>query len=228
MDGICLHDDNGCDDASGTTIQMTAQIPDFVWFEGHRYRLAGVSGRGLFDPHDVGLRPAATSTANLRGFHCTYGVEDSRLVLQTVYIGLAEPTELFGHLPERGGITEFAPNSWAFKSLDRPIRFTGGILLGDGLTGRPSRHIGTPPPWTYATLLELEFHGGGLTAMTDHSASASRFRATVDQSGLAPSLRRLVSRDAPLDAESWPERVRAWMDETFAHDYNPTDPLSGR
>jgi hypothetical protein len=116
---------------------MTAQIPDFVWFEGHRYRLAGVSGHGLFDPQDVGLRPTATSTANWRGFHCTYGVEDSRLVLDTVYIGLAEPTELFGRQPERGGITEFAPNSWAFKDLGHPIRFTGGLLLGDGaLTGR--------------------------------------------------------------------------------------------
>jgi hypothetical protein len=27
-------------------IRMTAQIPDFVWLEGRRYRLAGVSGRG--------------------------------------------------------------------------------------------------------------------------------------------------------------------------------------
>ena len=205
---------------------MTAQIPDFVWCEGHRYRLAGVSGRGLFDPQDVGLRPAATSTANVRGFHCTYGVEDSRLVLQTVYIGLAEPTELFGRQPERGGVTEFAPNSWAFENLDHPIPFTGGLLLGDGHTGRPSRHIGTPPPWTYATLLELELHDGRLSAMTDHSASANRFRSTVDQGALAPSLRRLVDRDAPADAERWPERVRAWMDETFAREYHPTDLLS--
>jgi hypothetical protein len=206
---------------------MTAQIPDFVWLEGRRYRLAGVSGRGLFDPQDVGLRPAATSTANWRGFHCTYGVEDSRLVLQTVYIGLAEPTELFGRQPERGGITEFAPNSWAFKNLGRPIRFSGGLLLGDGPTDRTSRHIGTPPPWTYATLLELELHDGRLTATTDHSESASRFRSTMDPSGLAPNLRRLVNRDAPADAERWPERVRAWMDETFALDYNEMDPLSG-
>ena len=200
---------------------MTAQIPDFVWLEGRRYRLAGVSGRGLFDPRDVSLQPAATSTANLRGFHCTYGIRDSRLVLQTVYIGLAEPMELFGRQPERGGVTEFAPNSWAFKDLAHPIRFTGGLLVGDGHAGGPSRHIGAAPPWSYATLLELELDDGRLTATTDHSASASRFRSTVDQSGLAPSLRRILNRDAPAEAEHWPERMRAWMYETFAREYSP-------
>lgn len=207
---------------------MTAQIPDFVWLEGRQYRLAGVSGRGLFDPQDVGLRPAATSTANVRGFHCTYAVEDSRLVLQTVYIGLAEPMELFGRQPERGGVTEFAPNSWAFKDLAHPIPFSGGLLVGDGLTGRPSRHLGTSPPWSYETLLELELDDGRLTAVTDHSASASRFRSTVEGIGLAPSLRRIVNRGAPADAEPWADRVRAWMAETFAHQYDAMDPLSGR
>jgi hypothetical protein len=206
---------------------MTAQIPDFVWLEGRRYRLAGVSGRGLFDPQDAGLRPAATSTANLRGFHGTYAVQDSRLVLETVYIGLAEPMELFGRQPERGGVTEFAPNSWAFKNLGHPIPFTGGLLLGDGHAGRPSRHMGASPPWSYATLLELELDDGRLTAVTDHSASASRFRSTMDRSGLAPSLRKIVNRGAPADAERWPERIRAWMDETFAREYDPLDPLNG-
>ena len=204
---------------------MTAQIPDFVWLEGRRFRLAGVSGRGLFDPQEAGLRPAATSTANLRGFHCTYGVEESRLVLQTVYIGLAEPMELLGRQPERGGLTEFAPNSWAFKDLAHPIHFTGGLLVGDGRAGRPSRHLGTTPPWSYVTLLELELDDGRLTAVTDHSASAGRFRATADRGGLAPSLRKIVNRDAPADAEPWADRVRTWMDETFAREYDPMDPL---
>lgn len=205
---------------------MTAQIPDHVVLEGRRFRLAGVSGAGLFHPRDVGMRPVATSTASRRGFHCTYGIESSRLMLEKVYIGLAEPTELFGRPPERGGLTEFAPNSWAFRDLGHPIRFTGGLLLGDGLTDRPSRHIGPTPPWAYSTLLELELQDGRLTATTDHSASAGRFRSIVDRSGLAPRLRRLVKRDAPT--ELGPERVEAWMAETFAHEYDPTDPLSGR
>ena len=207
---------------------MTAQIPDFVWLEGHRYRLSAVSGHGLFDPSEMNLRPTATSTANYRGFHCTYVIDESRLKLDTVYIGLAEPMELFGRQPERGGVTEFAPNSWAFRDLGRPINFTGGLLVGEGLPDRPSRHIGATPPWAYSTLLELELDTGHLTAMTDHSASASRFRSTVDQSGLAPSLRKLVNPDAPPAAESGRERVRAWMDETFAHEYDPMDPHSGR
>lgn len=149
-------------------------------FRQRRYRLAGVSGSGLFDPSEVGLEARSTSTANWRGFHCEYAVEGSQLVLDTVHIGLEQPSKLFTREPA----WDERAHCWVFDSLGHPISFTGGLLLGEGFIEDLAVHMGFHPAWKYETVLELGFRNGQLTQVADQSEAARQFRSTLQPGDL--------------------------------------------
>jgi hypothetical protein len=161
---------------------LTAQISDVVVFRRRSYRLAGVSGSGLFDPSEVGLEARSTSTASWRGFHCEYAVEGSQLVLDTVHIGLEQPSKLFTREPA----WDERAHCWVFDSLGHPISFTGGLLLGEGFIEDLYIHMGFHPTWKYETVLELEFRNGQLTQVADQSEAARQFRSTLQPGDLKP------------------------------------------
>jgi hypothetical protein len=151
---------------------MTEQVRDRVVYQESEYILDVADGDGLFDPSDLGVRPARTSTANWRRFRCTYAVVESRLVLDELRIGLGEPNELhlrepkfFAAEPERAGM-----QSWLFKDLQYPIGFTGQLtLVKDWITGFFSPSSGIRPLFTYGSVLELRFQDGLLLAVNDRS-----------------------------------------------------------
>lgn len=68
---------------------MTAQISDSVSFEHQNFSIAGINGKGLFDPADHGIRPVPLTSACWRGFHCEYEVRDAVLLLRKVHLGLS-------------------------------------------------------------------------------------------------------------------------------------------
>lgn len=158
---------------------MTEQIRDRVVLQQSEYILETVEGSGLFDPSDFGVTPTRTSTANWRGFVCTYAVSNSRLVLRELNIGLRGPGELhlrdrqiFTAEPERG-----AWGGWRFGDLEYPIPFTGELrVVKDWVPGFFKSNLGVRPLFTYATVLELRFQDGRLLATNDRSEEMRKAR----------------------------------------------------
>lgn len=170
---------------------MTEQISDHVVYQETEYMLEEVDGQGLFDPSDLGVRPARTSTANWRGFRCTYAVVESRLVLAELRIGLEQPNELhlrepnvFSAEPEAASM-----QSWLFKDLRYPIAFTGYlVLVKDWIEGYFTRYSGIRPLFTYGSVLELRFREGLLVETDDRSEEMRDARDRRETSRLAGPL----------------------------------------
>jgi hypothetical protein len=186
---------------------MTAQIPDLVIFEGREYSIAGVKGPGLFHPADHGLLPRATSTANWRGFVCRYVVDEGRLTLDRVAIGLEEEANLFGRAPRR----DERSGTYLFERLAGPVPFTGRLLLGDGFIQNLYVHMGFHPAWKFEHVQEFAFEDGRLTEATDLSEAAQRFRLSVAAGELRPSVGS--------------GRLEDWIEDTFSLDYDPETPF---
>src|SRR5580765_7756635 len=147
---------------------MTAQINDSVFHRKIDYALAGISGSGLFEPEAYGIKPVSMSTACWRGHYVTYAVEEGRLVLREVTVGLSKADEmhakvgrgpaLFGVLPRREG----QRGAWNYSSLHEPVAFTGGLLLAEGFIRELYVHMGFHPAWKFQKVRELLFEEGRL------------------------------------------------------------------
>lgn len=178
---------------------MTEQVRDRVVYQDIEYTLDEVDGEGLFDPSDLGVRPALTSTANWRGFHCKYAVDESRLVLAELRIGLEQPGELHLRAPEVFTAEPEAASmqSWLFKNLRYPIAFTGHlVLVKDWIEGYFTRSSGIRPIWTWGSVLELRFREGLLVETDDRSDEMRDLRERRETSRLAGSLANWRQRHA--------------------------------
>ena len=207
--------------------RMTAQIADQVRHRGVEYKLAGVSGAGLFNPADHGLEPVAMSTACWRGYYCVYEVEDGHLRLAALHIRLDTQAEqraldgepLLGVVPEPQYLAGGSGDS-AYRYLESlrvappsfAVPYTGGLLLGDEFIRDLYVHMGFHPAWKYRRVLELIFDRGALVRETDHSAAAEAFRRTLEQ------------RD-PRSEPTSREDIAAWIERTFSLDYSAGHPF---
>lgn len=68
---------------------MTAQMSDRFFHQGEWYDLAGVNGKGLFEPSDYGMEPEVTCTACWRGYIAGYELRDAQLLLKILLINAA-------------------------------------------------------------------------------------------------------------------------------------------
>jgi hypothetical protein len=164
---------------------MTAQAHDSFRYLGEDFSIVGISGKGLFQPQDHGLKPVATSTACWRGFQCTYVLVDDRLRLSTVYVGLdpdATALAKLGKGPELGGALPrhsrqmSALGSWFYKDPAVELRYCGGLLLGADFISELYVHMGFHPAWKYRRVHELLFESGRLTKAVDRSEFMSQVR----------------------------------------------------
>lgn len=165
---------------------MTAQIDDTALFGNREYAVVGISGHGgsseLFDPSEHGLQPQPMSTACHRGFFCSYAIEEDRLVLRDLFIGLAIDPE--GTAAQRGSPLLFGKypvylaEEWcyAYRDLNAPLSFTGGILLGAGFIESLYVHMGFQAPHAYRTVHGLMFERGLLVEQKDLSEEMARIR----------------------------------------------------
>jgi hypothetical protein len=189
---------------------VTAQVPDFVQHQGKRYDVVGVSGEGLFRPSDWGMDPTPTSTACWRGFVALYKVEEDRLYLDQLEIGVAEafgkpaiePVRVFGTLPQEqpGGYEAH------YRFEDAVVPFIGGLLLGDQFLHEFYVHMGFHPAWKYEEVLELVFREGHLERTIDHSERIAEIRSEI-ASGSRP------------DPDGSPDQLDVWIHRTFQLDY---------
>jgi hypothetical protein len=194
------------------TEEMTAQIPDTVVYRGHgEYALVGISGYGLFDPGEHGLRVGMIGTACWRGLLREYTVEDGQLFLTALELGVTEPpAELFGAHVRRGRAAVYRP-----IQVRQP--FTGGLLLGARFIHDLYVHMGHQPAWKYATVLELSFDDGQLASEHDRSELMARRRATyATRTSIDP-----LQGSNPLHPTD-PLAPDAWTDDiALAHGYSP-------
>jgi hypothetical protein len=151
---------------------MTAQIEDVVVVDGRMYALVGVNGRGLFEPDKHGLQVHMTTTACRRGYVCEYAVEDDRLFLTALRLGIAQPpAQLFG------ADLRVIGSAATYSSLHVPIPFAGGLLLGARFTSDLHVLVGQHPAWKFTRVLELLFDDGQLVAVCDHSELLAQRRS---------------------------------------------------
>lgn len=160
---------------------MTAQVPDSVLVDNRRYSLCGVRGEGLFDAARHGIETVAPDTGCWRGTLCVYEVVGERLFLAALRLW-SEPlhwkrnrARLERLLGERLGLDDAHPFVDA-EGLAFPIRFTGGLLLGDGFIDDLSAELRLHPACRYRTVLELTFESGHLLATVDRSAEMAAVR----------------------------------------------------
>lgn len=189
---------------------MTAQVSDTVRYFGLDFSLAGISGDGLFEPAEHGLSPVAISTACWRGYYCTYLVQEDRLLLDTLHVGLqgqdaalaarGDGPLLFGARP---GYHE-QDRCFVYASLDAPVPFTGGLLLGRDFIHELYVHMGFHPAWKFRQVHELLFEQGRLLEAFDRSEAAAEVRR-----GLTPDDLR------PGD----PSKIAEWIERTFSLRY---------
>jgi hypothetical protein len=67
---------------------MTAQFNDSIKIGTEYYAIAGIKGRGLFDPATLGIKTTMMSTACYRGYTCTYALLDHTLCLTELHVSV--------------------------------------------------------------------------------------------------------------------------------------------
>lgn len=203
---------------------MTSQIPDTVRLDGSDFEIAGVDGRGLFDPTEHGLFPTPPHTACWSGYICSYAVVGDHLRLARLALGPLSQKRpataveiadrevtgwpaLFGVEPlpdaEDQGMATYEP--------DLPIAFTGGLLLGDGFIAELYTHMGFHPAWKYERVVEAIFDGGTLVRRQDRSAVMAELRDAIARG----------ERGEP-DGDPLDDSV-AWVKRTFELDYERSE-----
>ena len=191
---------------------MTAQIDDTVFHNKIGYSIAGISGTGLFEPQTYGIEPVSWSTACWRGYHVQYEIDDDRLLLTKVALGLSEAAEasakkgegpiLFGETP----VHREKDCEWVY-TLREPVPFTGGLLLADEFIPELYVHMGFHPAWKYRRVREVILEQGVITEDFDRSAEMEDFRSQLAEQPLEPGL-----KDDRL-------RIEKWIEQCFSRNY---------
>ncbi len=159
---------------------MTAQRSDLFIYEGREFQIAGVSGQGLFNPLDHGIRTWPCTTALWRGFHCKYALSKNKLILKELEIcHEGDPPSIFGVSlvePERT-----TSRRAVFQDLAWPLAYEGGMLLGAEFIRQLYVHMGFHPPWKYRKVMELIFKEGVLIETHDRSEQMAQVRERMQE-----------------------------------------------
>jgi hypothetical protein len=93
------------------------------------------------------------------------------------------------------------------SGLREPVRFSGGLLLGDDFLRDLYVHMGFHPAWKFREVHELVFEKGRVVRESDRSAEMAEFREALAGRPLGPS--------NPADLEE----VERWIRRCFSLDY---------
>ncbi len=196
---------------------MTAQIDDTFQYHSAEYSVAGISKDKLFDPAIFKLKPMAASTACWRGYQAVFGISDSHLILDALYVNLCKEGEGFQRKqgPVINGIKpitsrgkhDFFNNH--YKGLNYRLEYTGGLLLADGFIQDLYVHMGFHPAWKYNTVMELIFENGILTGEFDRSERMAEIRQMIPASRDDQERERMPTKD----------EIRAFVQRAFDRTY---------
>ena len=197
---------------------MTAQFTDTILIAEKRFSIVGVNGNGLFTPESIGVVPVPTISACWRGYVCHYKIADDKLILDELQLSLGSDE---GTGRERKFIPKMGPEingvkpgtsglfNNTYKELDLEIRFTGGLLAGNGFLQELYVHMGFHPAWKYQTVFELVFEAGNVREIRDASRELEQIRNKMSAAPLQPDI-----------LKSSREEVEAWIEKTFRLDYD--------
>src|SRR5262245_60167246 len=106
---------------------MTAQIPDVLMYREALHTVVCEEGVGLYNPWDYGVEAFMTSTANCRGFQCTYALDEDSLVLRELRIATFP-----ANIEKLPGLERARPNEkeehgmMVYTGLAQSVPFSGG------------------------------------------------------------------------------------------------------
>jgi len=206
------------------------QVYDTLQWTGARHQITACKGSGLFEPPAHGLAPVEFIRTCRRGYYCRYAVEDGRLFLTEVHVGLDGPAEaaamagdgplLFGRAPRRYmmyayrlgdvsdgqmGRTSLESPDWVYRDLHEPLAFTGGLVVAVDTVADLYPYSGARPGYVFASVSELVFDGGRIAHHIDHSATMAGLRnglARRDGEVGSPWRQWLVARGYEPDAST--------------------------
>ena len=193
---------------------MTAQIPDQFRYEGERYSLIGMRGKGLYKAEDFDLKLVMASTACWRGNVMKYDCINGQLVLNELDIrtegdppainGIeaGPPTKRLGD--EQVGFSFF---SHSYLNLGLKTKFTGAFLLGKDFIESMYVHMGYQRPLAFRTVLEVQVQDGDIITVSDLSEKMEELRQKGRDKGARPESRSDVD-------------VSKWIEDTFSLDYD--------
>jgi hypothetical protein len=192
---------------------MTAQFPDQLRYRGRLYAITAVDGHGLFHAGDHGLEPGMLSTACWRGVLCRYALRHGLLTLTSVLLGrsAAPAGRLFGVKPRVSPATDLHPGAWQYRRLNKPIPFTGRLLIGHGYVYVGRLAMGFIPAWLYERVHELRLVDGRLVSTRNCSVPIAMVRHRLGAQALGPR---------PDESSG------TWVDRTFSLDFDYSWPSS--
>lgn len=159
---------------------MTGQIDDQCKYDGREFSVAGIEGRGLFNPAALGMSTVPLHTACWRGFYCLYQIEDGRLYLEELTLRTHEDR----YVPIDGVLP--APDEYGryiYRALRHPVDFSGKLLLAAGFIEELYVHMGFQGPSSYETVIELTLEQGLVTASRDRSEEMAAVRQAFKAGG---------------------------------------------
>src|SRR5215217_807972 len=201
---------------------MTFDTGDSVLFGERVFFLAGVNGRGLFQPKEHGLNPETGSTPDRRGFRCVYRLDERILLLERVRLGLSFREQLMIKAGKGPSIRGLSPHVEAegklrvvYSGRHGPMPFSGGLLLGDDfihVTALPEREsrlrqFAMHPAFEWYEVLELVFEAGNLVQERNCSVEMRQVRS------------RLVSSQDGSNGDSWRKAIAGLVESVFFFDY---------
>ncbi|MDQ8205713.1 hypothetical protein [Pelagicoccus sp. SDUM812003] len=159
---------------------MTAQISDFVEWEGEEYSINAIENEWPFDPTKEGFKPKCVHTACWRGFHCRYEVAKEELRLKDFYVSVEGilAKEWRGVAPKKGEFFKH-DRQWLYSDLSLPISYSGGIVLCREFLHDFYVHMGFHRPHCYKHVYELTFEEGILLSATDESPRMEAARSEL-------------------------------------------------
>lgn len=187
---------------------MTAQGREHLFYKEQRFIIADVTGDGLFDPKNVGLKVTSPHTACWKGYHCEYAVVDDTLLLTELNVGLRPKDKAMAQRGEGPLVFEKTPKmtffgEFAYIDLKEPVQFTGLITIALDVIELFS-DCGTCPAYAFRDVHQLVFDKGKLLSDTDISVAMAQHREDLAKrqlegkaktNGIIDWIRRAFARD---------------------------------
>lgn len=151
---------------------MTAQIPDYVDYDGEEYALLGLTGGPLFSIRKWGIEPKNDGfSGNWRGYTIRYHIDDG------IYVTSLYANSSDGLYPTINGVD---PVDQVYENLNLRINYTGKVQLGTGFLRDYYVHQGFQQAGAFEKVLDFLFEDGRLIQIIDRSEDAKHAREKAD------------------------------------------------
>ena len=162
---------------------MTAQVGDKFEYNGKRYTYVMKTDHIGFSPRDYGITPAYTCTACWAGYWCEYSINENGLFLKNLFVNSMDD-----NYPDIEGVSvsgdeerSLVMGHHAYRNINKLIKYTGKLLLGNDFMPQYYVHMGYQGYWTYRELLQFVFVDGALVAVNDVSRIAAMKRRQLHE-----------------------------------------------